>query len=724
MNRLNSLPIVCLLISLAFVSQVSAETQETVSQIEINNPTKKQLIQIWKWGLDVEGEENNVWTIFAKPADLEQLSGAGIPYSVSIADMQTFYKSRNKDNKAMGGFRTFSEIVAYLDSIQAAHPTIMTSKVSLGTTLEGRNIWMVKVSDNPGVDEAEPELLYISLIHAREPAAPAAVLYFIAHLLDQYGIDPEVTDIVNNRELYFVPMQNPDGYVYNQTTNPTGGGMWRKNRRNNGDATFGVDCNRNYGYKWGFDDIGSSPVTSSETYRGTSVFSEKETQVVRDFVISRQFSIIHNFHTYSNLELWPWGFERTYTPYEELFRIIGDSLTQYNNYTPEVGWGLYTTNGAADDWAWGDTLSKPRCMSFTVEIGNGTDGFWPNPSRIPTLVQENLFPNMFLAKIADNPYQLAPPAPPTVDTPILADDDYDVIWHHSDTLNPAVSHELFEMTNKSTVTEGAEVDAGDWEKAKFTQSSARVKNGTKSWYSGTFNSTNHFLQSTVPYDVPAGDSLVFWIWYNIELDYDYFYAQVSTDGGFMFVNLPGNFTTNTNPNNVNLGNGITGVSGGWVQAKYSLAGYAGQQIMLRLSYLTDGGVLNEGVYLDDIENVDRFGSIVSLVSSADTSYFFTDKSPGTYWYRAISIDAQGQGSRYSNVVKAFIPVPYIVGDANHSGGINIVDLTYLVGYLFNGGALPNPPASGDCNCSGGINIVDLTFLVQYLFAGGAVPSCP
>ena len=107
-TRFNGLRIVSLLLSLAFASQVTAETPETVSQIEINNPTKKQLLQIWKWGLDVEGEENNIWTIFAKPADLERLSGAGIPYSVSIPDMQSFYRSRNKDNKTMGGFRTFA----------------------------------------------------------------------------------------------------------------------------------------------------------------------------------------------------------------------------------------------------------------------------------------------------------------------------------------------------------------------------------------------------------------------------------------------------------------------------------------------------------------------------------------------------------------------------------------------------------------------------------------
>jgi Zinc carboxypeptidase/Immune inhibitor A peptidase M6 len=724
MKRNKLLTMLCLLLVLALASRLSAETQETVSQIEINNPTKKQLIQIWNWGLDVEGEENSIWTIFAKPGDLEKLTGAGIPYSVSIPDMQTFYKSRNKDNQTMGGFRTHSEIIAYLDSLQAAHPTLMTAKVSLGFTLQGREIWMVKVSDNPGVDEAEPEVFYVSLIHAREPAAPASLLYFLAHLLDQYGIDPEVTDIVNNRELYFVPMQNPDGYVYNQTTNPAGGGMWRKNRRNNGDATFGVDPNRNYGFNWGFDNIGSSPVTSSETYRGTGPFSERETQIIRDFVISRHFVITLNMHCYSNLILWPWGYQQIYTPFEEMFKTIGDSLTQYNNYTPTVGWGLYLTNGGANDWEWGDTISKPRGLSFTVEIGSSSDGFWPAPSRIPELVQENIFPNLFLAKIADNPYQLAPPSQPTLDTPVVAVDDYTIMWHHNDTLNPAVSHELFELTDKSTVIEGAEVDAGDWNKVLFAQSSARFHSGSNSWSETGLNSAHQYLRSTVPYDVPAGDSLVFWIWYNLEVDYDYFYAQVSIDEGSSFVNLQGNLTTNSNPNGNNLGNGITGASGVWVKAKYSLAGYAGQQVLIQLSYITDPGVLNEGVYIDDIENVDRYGSIVSLGSSPDTTYPFINKTAGTYWYRVKSTDAQGQGSKFSNVVSAYVPLQYIVGDANHSGGINVVDITYLVRYLFTSGPAPVPLLSGDCNCGGTVNVADVTMLVKYLFAGGPAPSCP
>ena len=133
---------------------------------------------------------------------------------------------------------------------------------------------MVELSDHPGVDEGEPEVLITSVHHAREPAGLTTVLYTLWYLLEQYGADPEVTYLLDHRRLFVVPVLNPDGYVYNETTNPNGGGYWRKNRRNNG-GSFGVDLNRNYGYEWGYDDVGSSPSPSSETYPGPAPFSDR-----------------------------------------------------------------------------------------------------------------------------------------------------------------------------------------------------------------------------------------------------------------------------------------------------------------------------------------------------------------------------------------------------------------------------------------------------------------
>ena len=177
---------------------------------------------------------------------------------------------------------TFDEVLIELDSMRLLYPSLISAKQSIGTSIEGKDIWIVRISDNPDVDEQEPEVLYTALHHAREPQSMMTLMYFMYYLLENYGTDPEATFLVENRELYFVPVLNVDGYLYNQQTNPNGGGFWRKNRHNNGDGSFGVDLNRNYGYQWGYDNTGSSPNPSNNTYRGTAPFSEPETQAIRD----------------------------------------------------------------------------------------------------------------------------------------------------------------------------------------------------------------------------------------------------------------------------------------------------------------------------------------------------------------------------------------------------------------------------------------------------------
>ena len=115
----------------------------------------------------------------------------------------------------------------------------------------------MKISDNPNTDEPEPEVLYTALHHAREPESLSQLIYYMWYVLENYATDPEVQALVDNTEMYFAPCINPDGYLYNEQTDPNGGGLWRKNRRDNLDGEFGVDLNRNYDFSWGYDDTGS-----------------------------------------------------------------------------------------------------------------------------------------------------------------------------------------------------------------------------------------------------------------------------------------------------------------------------------------------------------------------------------------------------------------------------------------------------------------------------------
>ncbi len=358
--------------------------------------------------------------LVAVPEDLEFLRLHGYRYEIVQENLEQYYASRLSTSlDLMGGYRTYSEINATLDSIHTAHPVITTAKFSLGLTGQGRDMWALKISDNPALDENEPEVFYTALLHAREPAAMEGLLYFMNYLTDNYGTNADVTELVNSRELYFLPCANPDGYVYNQTTYPGGGGLWRKNRNGNG-----VDLNRNFGLTWGLDDAGSSPIPTDETYRGPAAFSELETQHIRDFVNARQIVAQLDYHTFSNLVLFPWS--TSYfdgdglTADNATFQMLADSCVYFCHsvngvwYTPGTPWQiLYNTNGGSIDWEYGEQTTKPKIWAMSLEVGGVSDGFWPAANRILPLAQEILPTNLFIARIAG---QLAPrPYAATVD---------------------------------------------------------------------------------------------------------------------------------------------------------------------------------------------------------------------------------------------------------------------------------------------------------------------
>ncbi len=706
-----------------------------IDKIRVTPQDKQQFEQVVLGGYDIIELGNEEFVIYADSADQMRLQAAGIPFTVEIPDMEKFYHERflaerplqgGAQVNSMGGYETFSEIVAHLDSTAAANPTIMTAKFSIGQTIEGRDLWVVKISDNPSVDEDEPEVLLSSLTHAREPAGAATTLAVMDYLVSNYGTDSYVTNLVDTREIYILPVFNPDGYVYNETTNPGGGGLWRKNRRPNTNAVdTGVDLNRNYAGHWGYNDIGSSPDPSSQTYRGTGPFSEPETQAVSAFIQSRNFSIIHNHHSYSNLELWPLGYDRFFSVDEDVFQNIGDSLTKDNGYAPSIGWDLYPTNGEADDWAY----TEMNIPSMTVEIGNNSDGFWAPLSRIPTLIAENIQPNLFLISIADNPRKVGPPRSPALSAAAdtSTDGNITLLWNDTDIYNPGVSYDVTELSGYSRVTDDAEADNGYWQTERFSLSSARKHSGATSWKANSVNQGYHWLTSATPIRVQTNDSLKFWTWYNIETDWDYFYVQVSTDGGFIYSNLPHpSLTTNTNPHGQNLGNGITGQSGGWIEVAFDFSAFAGQQIYLRLAYFTDLGFLEEGIYLDDINLVDFYASSAPAATGVSaTNVNLTGAVAGDHYYYVQSTDAEGQTGRNSNIVKVNVDLGCCdtPGDANNDQSANIGDVTFLIARIFSAGPAPSCADEADANSDGSVNIGDVTYMIARIFSGGPAPVC-
>ncbi len=406
-----------------FLSAVPAQA-EKYTKVQIQLQTRMDLIELAKDGLQFDHgnlEKNPAggyfYNVVVNSSELKILKNSRFSYKILIQDMKEDYRKRTSSIEiqktetvptgfeygSMGSYYTFDEVETELDSMYLMYPDLITQKQSLGVTENGNEIWMVKISVNPTVDEDEPEVLYTALHHAREPESIMALLYFMDHILEQYGSDAEITYLLDNRELYFIPVVNPDGYLYNEQTDPNGGGMWRKNRRNNGDGSYGVDLNRNYGYEWGYDDSGSSPTPSSETYRGPSAFSEPETQIIRDFCNQRHFILAFNYHTYSNLLIIPWGYIGDFlTPDSTIYNEYGVDMTQYNHYTYGTGNNTvgYLVNGDSDDWMYGEQSTKNKIFAFTPEIGTDADGFWPPEERIIPLAEENIYPDLVLARAA------------------------------------------------------------------------------------------------------------------------------------------------------------------------------------------------------------------------------------------------------------------------------------------------------------------------------------
>lgn len=308
---------------------------------------------------------------------------------------------------SMGGYYTTVEIKGYLDSLIASDTLGLFTKLdTLGWSYRRRPIWCVKMTGpSPG---PKPRVFLNSLIHAREPEGMQNLLYFMGYLAGSYGSDPDLTYLLDQREIYFAPLLNPDGYAINESiyVNTHSFAFWRKNARdndNNGilNSQDGVDLNRNFGFKWGFDNVGSSSARTSDAYRGTAAFSEPETRAIRNFCDSLHFASGINYHTFSDLLLVPFGYSNVMSPdslayFEWVDDMSSDTHYAYGN-APRL---LYNANGVADDWMYGETGEKPRMYSITVEAGTQDDNFWPAPSRILPLAAEQVKPNLVESYIA------------------------------------------------------------------------------------------------------------------------------------------------------------------------------------------------------------------------------------------------------------------------------------------------------------------------------------
>nr|WP_321233199.1 M14 family zinc carboxypeptidase [uncultured Psychroserpens sp.] len=321
----------------------------------------------------------------------------------------------NFDLGSMGGYLTYQEILDELDAMRAQYPNLISAPSNISNFLTegqpdnsvtpsiGNNpIKWVKITDNPDSDssvENEPQVLYDAIHHAREPVSVMQLIFYMWYLLENYDTDVEVQNIVNNTELFFVPVVNPDGYLYNQVTNPNGGGLWRKNRKNGS----GVDNNRNYNFYingdpnngvWGGP--GSSSNQNSDIYHGPSPFSEIENQAMKWLVENNNFKIALNNHTFGELLYFPHAYADVPTPDEALFIDLTSELVSQNGYN-----NLRDNpfSGDSDDFMYGSVGTHDKILAMTPEIG---PSFWPPSNQIVGLCQEMMYLNLTVAHMVNN----------------------------------------------------------------------------------------------------------------------------------------------------------------------------------------------------------------------------------------------------------------------------------------------------------------------------------
>lgn len=317
-------------------------------------------------------------------------------------NLQVQAQGRAPRNEFDPGYKNVEQIEADLKALAAKYPDIAKLE-DFGDSWEkghgkpGHDLYVLKIGR--GDLKEKPGVIFLGNHHAREIVTPEIVLNLAHLLLEGYGKDPELTAAVDNRAIYLVPTVNPDGHVLAEQGND-----WRKNANttldnspfSDGPYGPGIDLNRNYGYKWG--GAGASARPSDPTFRGPSAFSEPETMAVRDLIKSRKFDYLMTYHSFSNLVLWPWGFQNAPPPDKRL-PAVGMKLAELSKYKGQQSKDLYMTAGDTTDWAFGEL----GILSYTIEIGSYYDNFDPPFSQMSRFWNENKSGALYVLKTADHP---------------------------------------------------------------------------------------------------------------------------------------------------------------------------------------------------------------------------------------------------------------------------------------------------------------------------------
>lgn len=348
--------------------------------VEIPVATQADVDTVASFGIDIwevkADGDYRIITGLAFDEQIEALRKNG--FTVVVQSPASLEESTSQAQKPDApSYHSYESLKQDLLQLEAAYPAI--AKVfDLGDSWEKRDILAIRISDDASQEDlTEPDVLFIGGQHAREWISVEVVFLLVKHLAENYSADERIKRLVDNNEIWLVPMVNPDGHEYSRTTER----CWRKNRRNNGDGTFGVDLNRNYGFMWDPPVGQTSANPASDVYRGPAPFSEPEIQAIRDLVLNpaRRFKAFIDFHSFGQVVLYPWGFTAAppatvelpsvsdASAYARLASDMASLITGAHGKTYAFGQtsiALYSVSGASKDWFYSVT-SAP---AITIEL--------------------------------------------------------------------------------------------------------------------------------------------------------------------------------------------------------------------------------------------------------------------------------------------------------------------------------------------------------------------
>jgi len=370
-------------------------TDREILRIEKCQEVLKGLLEM---NLDLLMEKDGNIYVVASPNDIIALNAKNIQYDI---ESHNFYPREQGvftiQSGVNGDFHSYPELERDLMALADAYPDV-AQVIDIGDSLEQRNIYALRISDNVGLQENEASVIFLGCHHAREWISVEVPYLLGKYLVENYGTDAEVKRLVDNCDIWIIPLVNPDGLEYSIHFYR----YWRKNMRNNWSGTYGVDLNRNYGYKWGLDDLGSSPNSASEVYRGPGPFSEPEIQAVRDLFVQKNFQALVSYHSYSQVILYPWGYTEEASDKDDILFEIGDKMSRLMEpvngryYAAEqAGAEFYLTNGDTTDWSFG-VYGIP---SYTIELPPNSiikGEFFNAESDIQPIFNENLPAALYL----------------------------------------------------------------------------------------------------------------------------------------------------------------------------------------------------------------------------------------------------------------------------------------------------------------------------------------